>query len=146
MTLVKFNPQNKKNSVLPGFNDIFESVMGDTFFADRQMNSLPAVNIHETNEAYLIALAAPGLKKEDFRVSVERDTLTISSEQSREKAAGEIVYNRKEFSYSSFTRAFTLPESADIDGIQANYSDGILNLTLPKKEEAKAVSRQIEIH
>jgi HSP20 family protein len=145
MTLVKFNPEKKNSTLLPGFNDIFESVLGDTFFADRRINSLPAVNISESGEEYDIELAAPGLKKEDFKVSVERDMLTISTGQYSENNTSEKTYNRREFSYSAFTRAFTLPESADVDRIQASYIDGVLKLTLPKKEEAKAVSRQIEI-
>jgi len=146
MTLVKFNPEKKNSTLLPGFNDIFESVMGDTFFSDRRINSLPAVNILESNEEYHIELAAPGLKKEDFKVSVERDMLTISTGQYSENNTSEKTYNRREFNYSAFTRAFALPESADVDRIQASYIDGVLKLTLPKKEEAKAVSRQIEIH
>jgi len=145
MTLVKFNPEKKNSTLLPGFNDIFESVLGDTFFSDRRINNLPAVNILESGEEYDIELAAPGLKKEDFKVSVERDMLTISTAQYSENNTSEKAYNRREFSYSAFTRAFTLPESADVDRIQASYIDGVLKLTLPKKEEAKAVSRQIEI-
>lgn len=145
MTLVKFNPEKKNSSLLPGFNDIFESVLGDTFFSDRRLSSVPAVNISESGEEYHIELAAPGLKKEDFRVSVERDILTISTEQRTESNNEGKTYNRREYSYSAFTRSFTLPESADVDRIQASYTDGILKLNLPKKEEAKAVSRQIEI-
>ncbi|RDC55985.1 Hsp20/alpha crystallin family protein [Pedobacter chinensis] len=145
MTLVKFNPEKKNNALLPGFNDIFESVLGDTFFSERRTNSVPSVNISESNEEYHIELAAPGLKKEDFKVSVERDMLTISTEKSMETQNEGKTYNRREFSYAAFTRAFTLPESADVDHIQASYTDGILKLNLPKKEEARAVSRQIEI-
>lgn len=145
MTLVKFNPEKKNSSLLPGFNDIFESVLGDTFFSDRRLSSVPAVNISESGEEYHIELAAPGLKKEDFRVSVEREILTISTEQRTESNNEGKTYNRREYSYSAFTRSFTLPESADVDRIQASYTDGILKLNLPKKEEAKAVSRQIEI-
>jgi len=145
MTLVKFNPEKKNSTLLPGFNDIFESVLGDTFFSDRRTNNIPAVNISESNEEYHIELAAPGLKKEDFKISLERDMLTISTEQRMENNVSEKTYNRREFSYSAFTRAFTLPESADVDNIQATYNDGLLKLTLPKKEEAKAVSRQIAI-
>jgi HSP20 family protein len=145
MTLVKFNPEKKNSALLPGFNDIFESVLGDTFFSDRRLSSVPSVNISETNEAYQIELAAPGLKKEDFKVSIERDTLSISTEKSQETVQEERTYNRKEFSYASFTRMFTLPDSADVDRIGANYSEGILRLVLPKKEEAKAVAKQITI-
>ncbi len=145
MTLVKFNPEKKNSSLLPGFNDIFESVLGDTFFTDRRLSSVPAVNISESNESYHIELAAPGLKKEDFKVSVDRDILTISTEQLSGNNNEGRTYNRREYSYSAFTRSFTLPESADVERIQASYTDGILKLHLPKKEEAKAVSRQIEI-
>ncbi|MBB6238012.1 HSP20 family protein [Pedobacter sp. AK013] len=145
MTLVKFNPEKKNSSLLPGFNDIFESVLGDTFFNDRRLSSVPAVNISESNEEYHIELAAPGLKKEDFKVSVERDMLTISTGQHTENNTEGKTYNRREYSYSSFTRAFTLPESANVERIEAAYTDGILKLNIPKKEEAKAISRQIEI-
>jgi len=144
MTLVKFNPERKNGRALTGLNDIFESVLSDNFFPEHRLSSLPAVNIHESNEGYHIELAAPGLKKEDFKISVERDMMTISSQHS-DQHMEEKNFNRREFSYSSFTRAFNLPESADINGITASYTDGILHLMLPKKEEAKAVSRQIEI-
>jgi len=145
MTLVKFSPEKKNSALLPGFNDIFESVIGDTFFSDRRITSVPAVNISESAEAYQIDLAAPGLKKEDFRVSVERDTLSITSQSSEKNSAEGKTYNRREYSFAAFTRSFTLPESADAERIQASYTDGVLMLVLPKKEEAKAVSRQIEI-
>jgi HSP20 family protein len=145
MTLVKFNPEKKNSSLLPGFNDIFESVLGDTFFTDRRLSNVPAVNISESADHYHIELAAPGLKKDDFRVSVERDMLTISTETKNENLSEGRTYNRKEYSYSAFTRSFTLPESADVEKISASYNDGILKLELPKKEEAKVVARQIEI-
>lgn len=145
MTLVKFNPEKKNNALMPGFNDIFESVLGDTFFSDRRINSVPAVNILESTDHYQIELAVPGLKKEDFKVAVEKDMLRISTSQSHETQSAEKKYNRREFSFTSFTRAFTLPESADVDRIEASYTDGILKLTLPKREEAKAIARQIQI-
>lgn len=145
MTLVKFNPERKNSALLPGFNDIFESVLGDTFFSDRRLNSVPLANISETNEAYQIELAVPGLQKEDFRVSVEKDILSISTERSDQSVKEEKTYNRREFSYASFTRMFTLPETADIERIEANYDQGVLKLLLPKKEEAKAVAKQITI-
>ncbi|RLJ80615.1 Hsp20/alpha crystallin family protein [Pedobacter alluvionis] len=145
MTLVKFNPEKKNSSLLPGFNDIFESVLGDTFFNDRRLSTVPAVNISESNEEYHIELAAPGLRKEDFKVSVERDMLSISTEQRTENNTEGKIYNRREYSYSAFTRSFTLPESANVEQIQAAYTDGVLKLNIPKKEEAKAIARQIEI-
>jgi len=145
MTLVKFNPEKKNNVLLPGFNDIFDSVISDTFFSDRKISNVPAVNISEMTDAYCIDLAAPGLKKEHFKINLEKDILTISCANEQETTSDERSYNRKEFSYHAFTRAFTLPESADADRIEATYADGILSIKLPKKEEAKIVSKQIEI-
>ena len=145
MTLVKFNPEKKNNVLLPGFNDIFESVMGDTFFSDRRISSVPAANISESPDEYCIEIAAPGLKKEDFKVAVEGDSLRISAEKSSEQVQEDKVYSRKEFSYQSFLRLFKLPESTDVDRIEASYNDGMLTLHLPKKAEAKATTKQISI-
>jgi len=145
MTLVKFNPNNKRNSLMPGFNDVFDSIFNDTFFSDRMVTRVPAANISETADHYHIELAAPGLKKEDFKLNLESNILSISVEQRMEDKQEERNYAKREYSYNSFVRSFTLPESADENGIQASYNDGILAIDIPKKEEAKAVTRQIEI-
>lgn len=144
MTLVKFN-RNNERAVMPGVNDIFESIFNDTFFGDRMVSRVPAVNISETEAAYHIELAAPGLKKEDFKLNLERNVLNISVEQTAETQGNQKNYSKKEFSYSSFVRSFTLPESADYNSIDAAYTDGVLLVTIGKREEAKAVRRQIEI-
>jgi HSP20 family protein len=144
MTLVKFN-RNKENALMPGVNDIFESIFNDTFFGDRMVSRVPAVNVSETEAAYHIELAAPGLKKEDFKLNLERNVLSISVEQNAEKQDSQKNYSKKEFSYTSFVRTFTLPESADYDGIEAAYTDGVLQVTIAKREEAKPVRKQIEI-
>jgi HSP20 family protein len=145
MTLVKFNNDKRNNALLPGFNDVFDSILNDTFFADRMITRVPAVNISETPENYHIELAAPGLKKQDFKINVEENSLNISVEQQAENTENRKKYNKREYSYSSFVRSFTLPELADYNAIEASYEDGILKIDLPKKEEAKTVSRQIEI-
>jgi HSP20 family protein len=142
MTLVKFNRDNGK-ALMPGVNDIFESIFNDTFFSDRMVIRVPAVNISETADHYHIELAAPGLKKQDFKISVDRDQLSISVEQQAEK--NDRKYNKREYSYTSFVRSFTLPELADQDRIEAAYEDGVLKIDVAKKEEAKTVSRQIEL-
>ena len=100
-------------------------------------NNYPAVNISETKDDYMVTMAAPGLKKSDFNIDVEGNLLTISSEKEETKEAKEATYNRKEYSYSSFSRSFTLPAEVMSDKIEATYEDGVLKLTLPKKEEAK---------
>ena len=145
MTLVKFNPDNKRNALMPGFNDVFDSIFYDTFFSDRMVSRVPAANISETPDHYHVELAAPGLKKKDFKISLERNVLSISADQSSENKQEERNYAKREYSYSSFVRSFNLPESADENGIQATYVDGVLEIDIPKREEAKTVSRLIEI-
>lgn len=145
MTLVKFNPENKRNSLMPGFSDVFDSVFNDTFFTDRMISRVPAANISETEDHYHVEIAAPGLKKEDFKLNLERNVLNISVEKRKEEKQEERNFSKREYSYSSFVRSFTLPESANENGIQATYNNGILTIDIPKREEAKTVSRQIEI-
>jgi HSP20 family protein len=109
--------------------------------------NVPAVNITERKDDYLVSLAAPGLKKEDFKIDVEGNLLTISSEKEEENEEKEEKYTRQEYSYSSFERSFTLPNEVDKDKIDAHYQDGVLELVLPKKEEAKkmAISKKIAV-
>lgn len=145
MTLVKFNGNNGNKSLMPGFNDVFESIFNDTFFNDRMIARVPAVNISETEDNYHVELAAPGLKKEDFKLSLERNILNVSVEKQQENAEDNRTFNKREYSYSSFMRSFTLPEAADCNNINASYTDGILRIDIAKREEAKSVSRQIEI-
>ncbi|MCW2601859.1 MAG: Hsp20/alpha crystallin family protein [Frankiales bacterium] len=130
---------------MPGFNDVFESIFNDTFFNDRLVARVPAVNISETAEHFHLELAAPGLKKQDFKISLDRNVLTIAVEQQNESKAEGKVYNKREFSYTSFTRSFTLPDVADQNRIEAAYEDGLLKVDIAKKEEAKMASRQIEL-
>ncbi len=106
---------------------------------------VPAVNISETENNYHVELAAPGLKKEDFKLNLERNNLTISVEQSANQEDNQKNYSKREYSYRSFVRSFTLPDSADDSQIEATYTDGVLRIDIAKREEAKTVRRQIEI-
>lgn len=144
MTLVKWNNKTN-NALLPGFNDVFESIFNDTFFNDRMVTRVPAVNISETENNYHVELAAPGLKKDDFKLDLERNVLTISVEQRADHEDNHKNYSKREYSYSSFVRSFTLPESADDSKIDASYTDGILRIDIAKREEAKTIRRQIAI-
>jgi HSP20 family protein len=144
MTLVKFN-NNHNNTLLPGFNDVFESIFNDTFFSDRMAAHVPAVNISETAENYQLELAAPGLRKQDFKISLDRNVLTISVEQQDESSEEGKRFSKKEFSYAAFMRSFTLPELADHSRIEAAYENGVLKVDIAKKEEAKMASRQIDL-
>ena len=144
MTLVKFN-NNRNQSLLPGFNDVFDSIFNDTFFNDRMVARVPAANISESENNFHVELAAPGLKKEDFKLSLDRNVLNISVEQRSEDNNDQKNYSKREYSYSSWVRSFTLPESANADNIEASYTDGVLKIDIAKREEAKLVRRQIEI-
>ena len=110
--------------------------------------SLPAVNIKETNEGFEVEMAAPGMKKTDFKVQLEGNMLTISSEKSNHTDENEgDRYSRKEFSYQSFERSFTLPKDVvDVEKINAKYEDGVLQLRIPKMEQVKQkVPKMIQI-
>ena len=146
MTLVKFNSDRKENALTPFVNNVFDSIFNDTFFTDRMVTRVPAANISDSADHFHIEMAAPGLKKEDFRLKLERNVLSISVEQSTENNQEQKNYTKREYSYSSFVRSFTLPESANENGIQARYNDGVLSIDIPKREEAKSISRQIEIN
>ena len=98
--------------------------------------NVPAVNIKETDTSFGIELAAPGKKKEDFNIEIDHNVLTIFSENKLESEETEGKYTRREFSYSSFRRAFTLPESVNTENINATYENGVLHVALPKREEA----------
>ncbi|HPM92242.1 MAG TPA: Hsp20/alpha crystallin family protein [Bacteroidales bacterium] len=97
----------------------------------------PAVNIIESKDDYRIEVAAPGLDKADFRINIENNILTISAEKEEKQEEKDEKVMRREFNYSSFSRSFTLPDSMDTEKISARHKDGVLNVILPKKEEAK---------
>ncbi|WP_394970684.1 Hsp20/alpha crystallin family protein [uncultured Croceitalea sp.] len=129
-------------SIVKRNNMLFPALMNDIFKPDwfggmeNLNNKVPAVNILENEASFELELAIPGFKKDDFNIEIDDNILTISSEVKSEKENNMDNYTRREFSYSSFKRAFTLPETIDEAKINANYEDGILRLSLPKKEEA----------
>ncbi|MBL7747977.1 MAG: Hsp20/alpha crystallin family protein [Chitinophagaceae bacterium] len=105
-----------------------------------KMINVPAVNITEHKDQYEVALAVPGMKKDDFKIDVEGNMLTISSEKEETKEEKEKKFTRKEYNYSSFSRTFTLPEEINKEKIEAMYEDGVLKIALPRKEEARKPS------
>lgn len=110
--------------------------------------TLPSVNIKDNADAFTVEVAAPGFEKGDFKIELNRNTLTVSSEKQVENETKEgEVFTKREFSYQSFTRSFTLPQIADGDKIEAAYDKGILTVKIPKREEAKPKpARTIEIN
>ncbi len=142
MNLIRFNPHPV--SLL---SELMEDFDKNFFMRNAEPQGMvPSVNIRESEEGFMLDLAAPGLKKEDFKVNLDNNVLTISSEQKNENEEKSEKYTRKEFFYSSFSRSFTLPKTIDLDKIKADYNNGILSLSLPKREDAKvAVNREIAI-
>ena len=137
-------------------NDNWFPSLLDELFTENRLDtpnyenfSIPAVNIQEKNTNFVVQLAVPGLSKENFNIEVEDDVLKISAEVSSEKeeknTETETKFTRKEFNYSSFKRSFTLPENVNVDEVNATYKEGVLEITLPKKEEEKALKRMVEI-
>lgn len=118
------------------FND--RDFFGNHWFNRILEKDFPAVNIRENKDEFNIELAAPGFAKEDFKISLEGRTMTIQAEKETDKKVEDEHFTRKEFSYNSFSRSFTIPEEVDETRINAKYSDGILRLVVPKKEEAKS--------
>ncbi len=114
------------------FNDMFNNSL-----TSKPEKSIPAVNIKEDEGSFILEVATPGLKKEDLKLEVNNDTLTISSEKEEKKEEKNENFNRQEFYYQSFSRSFILPKTVNSDGIKAHYENGILEIAIPKKEETK---------
>jgi HSP20 family protein len=124
------------------------NLFDDDFFSglSSRTSSMPAVNIREDEKNYFLDLAIPGIDKKDLKIDINEDVLTISSEKKTENEEERDGYKRKEFSYSSFCRSFYIPENANKEKIEAGYKDGVLNVTLPKREEEKTkITREIKI-
>jgi HSP20 family protein len=133
------------NATRPFFRDFFDA---DNFFNSTWMNErngYPAVNIAEKDNEYDIELAAPGFKKEDFHVKVNDDVLTISAEAKMENKEEDKEYARREYSYSSFSRSFRLPDNVKDDAINAKYEDGMLKLCLPKSSKNVKATKEIRV-
>ena len=147
MKVVAVKPQVHSQFVDPSIdrliNRFFGSEVSSGPFRDWVENR-PAVNIVETDAAFRIELAAPGLHKEDFSIKVEKDTLSVSAKKESAVVEGEKIKVR-EFAYTSFQRNFTLPKTVNAESIEARYDNGVLFLTVPKKEEAQPQVRQIEV-
>ena len=134
MSLVKFN-KRRYPWLTPDFNDFFGE---DDFFSNhlwpKNIQDVPAINVKETKDAFIVELAAPGLSKDDFDINIENGYLNIFVEKSSEKEEKDDDYTRKEFNYNSFKRSLLLPENVMDEEIKATYVDGVLKFNLSKKE------------
>lgn len=148
MTLVRVNPRNKVNRSSSVFDNFFNE-LAQTGINEQSKNHLisnrPAVNILETGDGFRIELSAPGLDKNNFSIGIEKDILTIEANKEVKELEGE-KFIKRGFDFSNFKRTFRLPDTIDVNNINANFKDGILSLLLAKKEEAKEQPpRTIEI-
>lgn len=142
---MKIQTQKQKVMHLIRKNDPFLSLMEDFMHNDWQggkayknfNRTSPLVNIVEEGDRFLVEMAAPGLTKEDFKIDLDHRVLTISNETKVNEQDQKVKYSRREFNFNSFKRAFNLPDTVDTDSIKAEYEQGILQVILPKREEAK---------
>lgn len=146
MNLVKFNPFNPSKSFFNDFADDFFNSNISNFIGSDFVASNPSINIVESDDTFKIEVAAPGLEKKDFNLSIEKDYLIIETSKEGKKEVKEEKFTRREFIYASFKRSFYLPETVDANKIDAKYENGVLNITLPKVEQAKVeTTRSIKI-
>ena len=131
-------PMLRRGTAFPGIVDeFFGRDFLSNLFETQTGISMPSVNIIEGKDEFKIEVAAPGLEKKDFKIDLNNNVLTISSEKEAKNEESSEKYMRREFSYSSFQRSFALPNTVDAEKINAVYKDGVLNISIPKKEEAK---------
>lgn len=139
MNLIRWNAQPRMSDI---FDDLFEKNLSNRFW---DQGNAPATNIIETEQEFRLEIAAPGFSKEDFKITLDKNILTVSSEKETEQK--DENYTRYEFSYGKFSRSFALPKSIDIEHISAGGENGILRISLPKKKEEilANVAREIAI-
>ena len=151
MTTVRCNPSStytrrRRPTFSTLADELFNFDIGN-FVGTDSISRLPRVNVAETSDNYEIYVAAAGLTKDSFDINVEKNILTISADETANEDGDTRKYKRREFSYRKFKRSFRLPNTIETASITARYENGILTLTLPKKEEAKEPpTRKIEIH
>jgi HSP20 family protein len=148
MTLIKFqNPKVKRffetDAMFPGFGQAFDNFLKMDY---NYGESTPSVNVTENEQAYNLEYLVPGFKKEEIKVALAQNVLTVNAEKKTESTEENKRYTRKEFSFSTFKRSFTLPENIDVEKMVAKHEHGILSITIPKKmEEKKENMKEIEI-
>ncbi len=126
-------------------NEFFNRPVGSLFNKDDIPFNVPAVNIREDDKAFYLSIAAPGLDKKDFNVEVDQGNLVISVDKEEEKKEDEAKYTRREFSYYKFKHSFSLPEDVDSNKITAEYKNGVLEVTLPRKATKVLKSKSISV-
>ncbi len=145
MELVRFDPFAGFGNFRSVLNDLFDDNHG-SLTQPRASKWYPAVDVLEGKDAYLIRAELPGMKREDIKVEINDGTLVLSGERQSEKPAEGVAYRHVERVAAKFWRSFSMPETAKQDGIEATYKDGILEVRVPKAEEAKPRQIEISVH
>ena len=144
MSVVKW----QKDDEFASFSSMFDDLFGRDYNKGLKTGTtVPAVNLREDDKSYQIEMAAPGLKKEDFKIDLHENIITISSQKQTENEVKDEQqhYTRREFSFTSFSRSFNVPENTNLEGVSASYENGVLSISLPKKEIVKPEPKQINI-
>jgi len=141
-----FHVKSNYNVAPRFFNGLVENLFNNGWMADERMDAFSVpVNIQEAEKSFDMQVVAPGLKKEDFKLNIDKNVLTISFEQKQESKDETAKVLRSEYSFRSFKRSFTLTDRINTAGISARYTDGILHINLPKKETAEATTQEISV-
>lgn len=140
MTTLKFNQPTLKT-----LDSFLDNLLNDLPVSNNTSVNFPAVNICETKDNYELEFNVPGRKKDDFKITVDKNILSVSFEKNQENKDENKQFIKREFSTQSFKRSFTLDEKINVDDINAKYEDGILYLILPKKEEVKVLPKEISV-
>ncbi len=146
MELVRWEPVTEFGNIRSVFNDLFEDNMGRAAAQASVSQGYPAVDVLESKDSYLIRAELPGMKREDIKVEVKDGTLVLSGERKSEKPAEGVEYRHIERVAAKFWRSFSLPETVKQDGIEATYKEGLLEIRVPKAEEAKPRQIEISVH
>lgn len=144
MKLVKVNPAYSFNAVDRLLNDFFQDGLKNDRYAKNEIKFQPATNIFDYNDFVRIEMQIPGFSKEQVKITLDNDVLTVKGEMAKEEKE-EVNYSRVEFKASDFEKKFKFNDELDVEKVQANFSNGILILTIAKKEEQKPVVKNIEI-
>ena len=148
MTFIKWQKEaqdSRNRTAYPSINDLFGDLFDNVITNDFRRWTTPAVNIIENAKEYSLQMAAPGLKKEDFKINMQENVLTISAEVKKEANESSIKNNRTEFHFGNFKRSFNLPETIAVEKITANYENGIMLVVLPKEEPVRPKTMEINI-
>lgn len=146
MAITKYRPATLPASPFSDIvNEFFGRDLSQFFGHDDIKRAMPSVNITEHGNGFRLELLAPGYGKEDLKIAVEQDVLTISAEHKQEQLQEDERYTRREFSRSSFSRSFKLPEGVDATRIKAGHQNGVLQVEIPKAEKAKPKVHTIDI-